>query len=90
MKIREITPVSYDNGSLAVMADTDDGAAVLSVNLAAYGLVPASPDQFYVKDYSESVGLAKLIEEQGFATKVGEVFVGQYNSRCILMQLNPA
>lgn len=88
MKIIDITRTTYPaDGSLAVMADTDEGAAVLSVNLGAYGLTPHSPDEFYVKDYAENQGLAKELAEQDIATPIASVEVGPFNSRCVLMKL---
>ena len=67
-----IRTARYGNGTLAVIAEsaTESNREVLSINLEAYGLVPDSADQFYVKNYSEHEGLADALVAAGVAEKV--------------------
>lgn len=59
----------------------------LSVNLVAYGLVPTSPDEVFIKDWSEGRGVAESLVKAGVAEEISEVFVGPFRSRAVLVRL---
>lgn len=65
----------YGNGALALVAIPSDDPwdrVKLSVNLAAYGMVPPDDEHFYVLDYSIAEGLPAALEEAGIAEPIGE------------------
>jgi len=81
---------TYRDGSLAVLfvsTNPDSFSRLpLSVNLEAYGMIPAD-GCFFVKNYSEYEGMADAIVEAGIATKVGVFEFGPYDATVTLMRL---
>ena len=82
----------YIDGTLAVsfLSSSDEGAFVLSVNLADHGH-HAPENHFWVKNYSEGEGMAKAIQEAGIATpvRVTPPF-GPHKTTATLMKLTAA
>lgn len=81
---------TYRNGSLAVLFVSTDpdsfSSTSLSVNLEDYGVIPVA-DCFFVKNYSECVGLADAVEVAGIATKINVFEFGPFDASATLMRL---
>lgn len=69
----------HDDERRALMLMTEEGPERVSVNLEAYGLVPA-PGHVYVKDWSEHSGLAESLQRARLARIVRSVEVGPFSS----------
>lgn len=60
------------------MADGNpEPVTILSVNLADYGLYPAGPNNFFIKDFSEGEGVAEDLQEQGVVEIVRKVTLNE-------------
>ena len=78
----------YTDESLCVVFVCDGGERmILSANLSGQGLVAPSEKHFFVKDYSESEGLADGIERAGFAEVLARYTFGSFDASACLMVL---
>lgn len=69
----------HDDERRTLTLMTDEGPERVSVNLEAYGLVPA-PGRVFIKDWSEHSGLAESLQRAGLARLVRSVEVGPFAS----------
>jgi hypothetical protein len=79
---------NYADGQLAMLfaPDTGEPAWALSMNLIAYGLV-APENHVYVGGYSEHVGIASCLQDQGVAQLEEEIIFGPFNTPAYLMRV---
>lgn len=81
-------PVGHIDDQRALVLLTNEGTEILSVNLAAYGLV-APEGHVYIKDWSEGHGVAASLAASGVVKEVSDVLVGPFSSRAVLVRVLP-
>jgi len=89
LKCVEVDISTYRDGTLAMGLFTlnGDDLATVTVNLAAYDLVPAEGAMF-IKDYSEGEGVANALRSVGLIVFTGRrEYVGPYGVQVIEVRL---
>ena len=81
--------VLHDPTTGLLVLDTCDGEPEehLSISLAAYGILPETDDQVFVKDWSEGEGIAQSLVDAGLAEIVAEHLVGPFSSRAVRLRI---
>src|SRR5258708_6588209 len=74
--------IEYVDGSPALRI----GSQIVSVNLAAYGLVPPA-GHVYIKDWSENEGLVDVLVDADVVIVIQKIEVGQFRSRAFLVKV---
>lgn len=59
---------------------TDKGTERLSVNLAEQGLLPQGPNNVFIRDYSETRGVAQSLAKAGVARIIRQVPIGNFDN----------
>jgi hypothetical protein len=84
----EVSFGKYRDGQLALLfaPDTGEPEWALSMNLGGHGLI-APEDHVYIGGYSEHVGIASCLQDQGVAELAEEIIFGPYDTPAYLMRV---
>ena len=85
----EVKLAKYGDETTAVSLFDDEGLyGTVSVCLVGHGVTLVAPRRFWAKAYSEGEGMPEALEAAGIAVAIWDQYVGPFNSRVVLMQLN--